>query len=65
MVCVVKHGNWRTVAFNLSVVTFDYSAEMGPFGEVFQVEGGVVCLSEMVEVACIEVKQVRRCHGPY
>lgn len=45
-------------------MSFYYAAEMGPFGEVFEVEGCVVCFGEVVEVACVEIEEVRRRHGP-
>lgn len=54
-----------TVGFYLACWPFDDFAEMGPFGEVFEVEADVVCLCQVVEVAGVEFEEVHGVHGAY
>lgn len=53
----------RTVSFNLAVGAFDDFAQMWPFCKVFEVEADVVGLSQVVQIARIELEQVHRSHG--
>ncbi len=53
-----------TVGFYLVVCALDDFAELGPFSEVFEVEGNAVGFGEVVEVAGVEVEEVRWSHGP-
>lgn len=53
----------RTVSFNLAVGAFDDFAQMWPFCKVFEVEADVVGLSQVVQIARIELEQVHGSHG--
>ena len=54
-----------TVGFDLTVVAFDYFAEMWPLGEVFQIEADVVRLGEVIKIAWVEFQEVHGRHRPY
>lgn len=70
---VLQERQWRiylttsirghTVRFNLASGPFDDFAKLGPSREVLEVEADPVCLGQMIEVARVELEQVRRCHG--
>ena len=54
----------RTIGLDLAVLVLDDFAESWPFGEVLKIEADVVGLSEVVEVARVELEQIHRRHGP-
>ena len=58
-----KGWGLRTVALDFTVDAFDYAAEVGPFGEVFEVEADVVCFGEVVEVGGGDAEEVCWAHG--
>lgn len=52
-----------TVCFDLPIVPFDNLAQLRPTGEIFEVESDIVRLSEIVQVAGVELEEVHRRHG--
>ena len=52
-----------TVRFDLPVVAFNDLAQLGPFGEVLEVEADVVCFGQVVEITWIELEEICACHG--
>jgi hypothetical protein len=52
----------RTVALNLSVVTFNDAAEVRPSGQIIEVEFDIICLRKVVQIACVEVEEIHCCH---
>ena len=53
----------RTVAFNLAVDALDDPAQVGPPGQVLEVEADGVRLGEGVEIGRGDAQQVGRAHG--
>lgn len=53
---------WRTVALNLTVDAFDHAAQVGPFGEVLEVEADAVRFGERIEIGRRDAQQVGRAH---
>lgn len=52
-----------TVSFDAAITTFNHHAEFGPFREIFEVETDVVCFGKMIQVARVEIEEIRRRHG--
>ena len=54
----------RTIGFNLAIGALNNFTQLWPPGEVLQIEANVVCFSEVVQVARIELEQIHWGHRP-
>jgi hypothetical protein len=62
LVCSVGGGRRRTVALNLTIVTFYNAAEVGPFRKIFEIKCHIIRFGEVIQVAGIEVEEVHGRH---